>query len=241
MEARSSFLGRTTGGGLDRKLVMDTMRKQYGRLENLSGYDKIILWFDACLFDQAMLCHVLNCLNLVQAGGKTELICVDSFPGILPYNGLGQLSPEEAFSVYGTRQKVSAEEFSFASRVDRAFAIQDMEEFSRLARMEKAPIPWVPAAVRRWLEEQPDSSGLGKLQRLAIQAVKNGKKHPLDILKEVASKDTPPRYWGDTTLWSKINSLAEKTPPLVSIKGPADRLPQWTTSFSMDEFSIFPS
>jgi len=54
----------------------------------------VYLWFDACLFDQSMLCHLLAYMGLLGIEG-VDLICVDAFQGIEPYHGLGQLSPDQ--------------------------------------------------------------------------------------------------------------------------------------------------
>ena len=71
--------------------------------------------------------------------------------------------------------------------------------------------------MERWLEEQPDKNGFGKLERLTIEAVKSGCSKPEEIFKQVSAADNPPQYWGDTTLWVKINELAERTPPILKI------------------------
>ena len=236
--ARALFLERTTGGGLDRAYVLETLRNQYQKLINATDYERIVLWFDACLFDQSMLAHVLTCLHF-QRVPDVELLCVDKFPGIEPFHGLGQLKPEQLTSLYGNRRKVTKAQFRLAALVDKAFAAQDMELFTELSQMREASLPWIPAAVLRWIKEQPDpSTGLGKLERLALQAIRAGCTTPGQIFAAVAAADTPPQFWGDTTLWAKINSLAERVPPLLRIEGPADRLPQWESDLPLTDFRI---
>ena len=236
--ARALFLERTTGGGLDRAYVLETLRNQYQKLISATDYERIVLWFDACLFDQSMLVHVLTCLH-VQGVPDVELLCVDKFPGIEPFHGLGQLQPEQLASLYGNRRAVTNAQFRLAALVDKAFATQDMGLFTELSQMREAPLPWIPAAVLRWIKEQPDpSTGLGKLERLALQAIRAGCATPGQIFTAVAAADTPPQFWGDTTLWAKINSLAERVPPLLRIEGPADRLPQWESDLPLKDFRI---
>ncbi len=226
LEARARFLEEATGGGLDRRRVLETLGAQYALLE-ASAHERLVLWFDACLFDQSMLCHIMACLRIL-GRERAELLCVDAFPGIEPYNGLGQLSPEQLASVYDRRVPLTPEQFDLAERVDRAFALQDQAAFRELSGLADPPLPWISAAVRRWLEEKPDpDTGLGKLERLALEAVRSGRETPADIFAFVAAKDTPPLYWGDTTLWRHVNALADREPPLVRIAGPLARLPQW--------------
>lgn len=241
LQARAQFLEDSTGGGLNREYVLETLKNQYSKLKSMEQYKKIILWFDACLFDQSMLCHILMCFRL-QNIEAVELLCIDAFPGIDPFHGLGQLSPEEMSSVYDQRRPLTEEQFLFAEQVDRAFALQDRAIFKELVDYIEAPLPWVPAAVKRWLDEQPDSeSGLSYLERMALKAVQSGCESPMDVFAFVSEKETPPQFWGDTTLWSKINTLADRNPPLVTIEGPMARLPQWDGIADLKLFRIFPS
>lgn len=238
LEVRARFLENITGGGMTRDHILKELEDQYRRLEAAVGFKSIILWFDACLFDQSMLAHILICLNHLHIR-HVELICVDTFPGITPYNGIGQLSPAQLASVYDQRRPVTEEQFQFAEVVDKAFASQDQEMLGGLAIRNNAPIPWVPAAVARWLQEWPDpKTGLGRLEQLALEAVRSGCVTPREIFSAVAAADTPPQYWGDITLWAKINALADRRPPLVQIEGPEARLPQWKSSVKLEDFRI---
>ena len=123
--------------------------------------------------------------------------------------------------------------------MDRAFAVQDLVSLAELSLRTDAPLPWIPAAVKRWLQEQPDpQTGLGRLEWLALEAVRSGCETPAEIFSTVAAADTPPQYWGDITLWAKINALADREPPLVRIEGPEERLPQWEGTVDLKDFRI---
>jgi hypothetical protein len=236
--ARAWFLGQATRGGLDREHILRTLQNQYRKIASAGEYEQIVLWFDACLFDQSMLAHILTCM-LHQGIRQAELLCVDAFPGIVPFNGLGQLEPSQLASLYDRRQPVTDEQFQFAQLVDKAFATQDLQLFAELSRLTEAPLPWIPSAVSRWLKEQPDPvTGLGRLEALALQAIRGGCATPAEIFSAVAAADTPPQYWGDITLWAKINGLVDRNPPLVRIDGPTLRLPQWEGIGDLQRFRI---
>jgi hypothetical protein len=87
LKARAVFLEEATAGGLDRRHIIETLHNQYRKLAEAATDKHIVLWFDACLFDQAMLAHILTCL-LHQGVQEVELLCVDAFPGIVPFHGL---------------------------------------------------------------------------------------------------------------------------------------------------------
>ncbi|MCB2146321.1 MAG: hypothetical protein KQI81_07575 [Deltaproteobacteria bacterium] len=238
LDARARFLERTTAGGLDRKFVLSTLENQYRKLPAAADYARIVLWFDACLFDQSMLVHILGCLRC-KGIRKAELLCVDHFPEIVPFIGLGQLQPAQLASLYDRRRPVTDAQFNFADVADQAFAVQDLALLAKLSSMTDAPLPWIPAAVKRWLQEQPDpQTGLGRLEWLALEAVRSGCETPAEIFSTVAAADTPPQYWGDVTLWAKINALADREPPLVRIEGPGERLPQWESKVDLKDFRI---
>ena len=238
LNARAVFLEESTGGGLDRRKVAEVLRRQYRKLAASAPDRPIVLWFDACLFDQSMLAHVLACLRSRNAQ-KIELLCVDAFPGIEPYHGLGQLQPDQLASLFVRRRPVTDAQLDFAEQVDAAFAAQDFRALAGLSRLADAPLPWVPAAAARWLRERPDpDTGLGRLESLALEAIRSGCETPGKIFASVAAAETPPQFWGDTTLWARINKLAERKPPLVSISGPRDRLPQWESDLRLDDFKI---
>jgi hypothetical protein len=140
-----------------------------------------------------------------------DLLCIDAFPGIEPYHGLGQLSPDQLASMYDRRQPLTEDQFLFAERVDIAFALQDHVAFEELSGYTEAPLPWVPAAVTRWIEEQPDeNTGLGRLEKHALEGIRSGCETTTDIFSFVSARETPPQFWGDITLWEKINALANR-------------------------------
>jgi len=238
LNARSVFLEECTAGGLDRRGVLETLHNQYRKLTEAGADKHIVLWFDACLFDQSMLAHILTCLQHQGARG-VEILCIDAFPGIAPFHGLGQMRPDQLASRYGHRQPVTATQFRFAVQVDEAFATQEAGVLTELSQATNAPLPWIPAAVTRWLQERPNPvTGLGRLEELALRSIRAGCETPGTIFTSVAAADTPPQFWGDITLWAKINGLAAREPPLVRINGPADRLPQWESEVSLSDFTI---
>ena len=238
LQARAAFLEQSTGGGLDPAYILKTLQEQYRKLSKMPADTQIVLWFDACLFDQSMLCHILSCLQHLKRS-QVELICIDAHPRIERYNGLGQLQASELAASYPTRQPVSPEQFAFARTLDHAFAEQDLATFQTLATQSQAPIPWVSAAVTRWLEEHNYAdSEFGRLEYHILTALRAGHHSPAEIFTAVAQADTPPQYWGDSTLWSKINGLAERTPPLINIQGPSPRLPQWQSEHPLAQYRV---
>ncbi len=238
LQSRAQFLAQLTGGALVSEEIQKMLESHYRKLSKASEYNNIVLWFDACLCDQSMLAHTLVCLKHLGLN-QAELLCIDTFPGISPFNGLGQLQPSQLASLFNKRNKITSQQFEFAHIVEKALATQDLTLLRKLSLEINAPLPHVPAAVTRWLQEQPDAkTGLGRLEHLILKALREGYKTPGEILSNVTNAEESPQFWGDTILWQKINALAEKKPPLVHIVGPTEKLPQWTSPFDLNRFKI---
>ncbi|NLF87065.1 MAG: hypothetical protein GX571_13280 [Lentisphaerae bacterium] len=234
---RARMLEEHTGGGVSFQKALKTLRNQYADLRAAADRS-IVLWFDACLFDQTMLVHLLACLRDHPAGSVSQ-ICIDSAPGLTRYNGLGELPPSSFAAHYPLRVPVTPAMFSFATEADTAFGHHDGAALRRLANLSEAPLPHVPPAAARRLLEFPDpETGLGRLEQLVLQAIDQGVTKPTALFRAVADLDTPPQYWGDTTLWHIVNGLALRRPPLVHIGGPTPRLPQWPGQHDYDDYVI---
>jgi hypothetical protein len=140
-------------------------------------------------------------------------------------------------AVYPQRRPVTRAQLECAVVADRAFATQDKQSFVEIASKRTCALFWMVAAAKRWLEEQPDPvTGLGRLEQRALEAIRAGNSAPADIFKAVAACETHPQFWGDTTLWARINGLADRG--LVGIEGPAPRLPQWEGQGDLRKFRI---
>lgn len=207
------------------------LRAQYARLRRAAAEGTpLVLWFDACLFDQAMLAHVLACLSVWGMPPSVALICPDSFPGHPRFNGLGELTAAELASLWSAREPLTSAHVAYAVRADRAFALRDRALLEALAAESDAPLRFVPAAARRLLQEFPDPvTGVGRLEQLALQAVAAGAHTPPEIFRAAARLDSPPQYWGDSQLYRTLNRLAEQTPPRLVIDAPGGKIPAFAT------------
>jgi len=66
------------------------------RLERCTEYPETVLWFEADLFDQNILVHLLARLRRFADRTRISLICIGSFPGVRRFVGLGQLGLDRA-------------------------------------------------------------------------------------------------------------------------------------------------
>lgn len=75
-------------------------------LEKFQNHEEAVLWFDACLFDQAILIRQLDWFAHQDLGNtQLSLICIGDFPGFNRFRGLGELNPHnyQPSSIHGTK------------------------------------------------------------------------------------------------------------------------------------------
>lgn len=207
---------------------------------------EIVLWFEHDLFDQLLLIRTLDILASLASRTNVSLICIDRFPGIERFIGLGQLSADQLDTLYPTREAVTAEQFALASEAWRAFRSADPREllavwvrlkpdaanvasgsgrtpatpapgFSRTT----TPLPFLADAIQRLFEEYPSTAnGLSRSANAVLHAVESA---PLDgaALFDATQSLEPRPFIGDSSLFTVVHRLADARVPLVAIDPPS--------------------
>jgi hypothetical protein len=93
LNTRAAFISEAYGITL--KDARNRLEREYSQLYSSAQYERVVLWFEHDSYDQLVLAYVLHHFWTIQSFPKRlELICIDSFPGIERFVGLGQLSSE---------------------------------------------------------------------------------------------------------------------------------------------------
>jgi hypothetical protein len=174
LDLRAGFLGSpdvaaSAGSMLD-------MRRWRQVIDAHDDYDELVLWFEHDLFDQLALVQLLSWLKGRLPHTKTvSVICVGSFPGRPRFMGLGELRPEELASLLDTRQRVTAAQYALAADAWTAFRSATPEALDRLHRQDTAALPFLAAAVERFLQEYPwTTDGLSRSERRLLRLAESG-------------------------------------------------------------------
>ena len=189
-------------------------------LEAHADYDEVVLWFEHDLFDQLLLIrHLAWYASRALGDTSLSLICIGSFPGIEDFRGLGQLNEDEMASLFETRGNVSEEQHLLAQRAWTAFCSGDPFEIERTIQGNTSALPFLAAALRRFLEDLPDSSnGLTKSQRLVLESVGTATRTGRDLFSEHYERDQNP-YLSSTQFFAMLRELESATTPLVEREG----------------------
>jgi hypothetical protein len=225
------------GGGTDtvEGLRADLARSDHAIRHAAARGDDVVLWFEHDLFDQLLLIRTLDLMAREPGAGSADtprpisLICIDRFPGVERFIGLGQLAAAQLASLYPARTPVTREQFALASSAWERFRASDpralVDLVARLKTDEEAngALPFLADAMSRFLAEFPSvESGLTRSETLALTVLSDG---PMNggALFFRTQKHEPRPFMGDSTFFSIVTALADARVPLLAISGPPDR------------------
>ena len=89
-DERARFLADPLFGGYQR--VRADFAERDELLNRAGEFDEVVLWFEHDLYDQLQILQILDWLADLDLGStRLSMICIDAFPGIEPFYGIGQL------------------------------------------------------------------------------------------------------------------------------------------------------
>jgi hypothetical protein len=196
-----------------------------------SQYDDVVFWFEHDLFDQLLLIRALDLVGGSTAPGlpsNVSLICVDRFPGVDPFYGLGQLDAGQLATLTDTRAPVTPDQYALASHAWAVFRAADPRELVQVAHLtaspERAPavLPFLGEALTRFLAEYPSvAHGLSRTEERTLSALREGPSTAGKLFRTVQTSETSP-FMGDWGFYSILRRLASARTPLLSIDALTD-------------------
>ena len=214
------------------------IRQQFSKRDRtLAGFrehDETVLWFEHDLYDQLQLIQLLDWfsgqdlgstrLSLVQVGEYPETT-VRPRPDPTPtFNGLGELTGEQLARLLPARVPITARHFELGRAAWRAVRATDPGSLLEIARGVDAALPFLGAALHRFLEEYPSPrNGLSRTEQQLLVAAALGARQRQALYLQTQSFESCP--WGDASVFLRLKGLAA---------GPNPAL----TPVSADEFAL---
>jgi len=185
------------------------------RVDQCVRYDETVLWFEADLFDQAILVYLLARLAPLARETRISLVCIGEFPGVGRFIGLGQLSPAQLATLLPRRRRVTRGQFALAALAWDALNARDPRALSRIGRMRSRAFPFLPAAIHRYLAEYPSTeNGLSQTAQYALEALAAGAGTPGEAFVRVQLRERRP-FMGDSMFYAVLRDLASGDAPAV--------------------------
>jgi hypothetical protein len=237
LDAVSDVRARYLAGDHNDGAVQRNFRERNEALRAAGRYDEVILWFEHDLLDQLQLLQLLDWFAGADLGStRLTMICIDRFPDIVPFRGLGQLTAAQIASLLPSRVPVTPMQLAQGRDGWAAFRSTDPTTLLQFLHGELTSLPFLRAALERHFEEYPWSrDGLTKTERQIISVVSAGISAPGRIFVANMQQETV-LFEGDLTTFQHIAELSRGSRPLLrSAPHGSFRLPAEGT-MSRDEF-----
>ena len=211
--------------------VLEQFEKRDAALRRAREHDEIVLWFEHDLYDQLQLVQVLDALG-DRPGPPVSLVCEPEY--------LGTMAPQRATELFALRNPVTRRHVAEATAAWAAFTSDNPRNLERLNII---ALPFLPAALRRHLQEFPwTTDGLSLLERRILRALEAG---PLTFPQLFRAVEEDPAFLGDAVLaWHlermEKERLLEKIQPgwRLSGKSRSRRVPRWLGGYLVKDASL---
>jgi hypothetical protein len=214
---RARYLAESGYDDYDRCLTQLT---EWDRMiESAEEYDEVVLWFEHDLFDQLLMIRTLDWYAGRNLGRTAlSLICIGEFPGVVPFHGLGDLSPGQMAALIPKRRRVNEGQKLLARDAWRAFCAPDPRGIEDLLRRDTSPLPFLAGALRRHLEEFPAvRNGLSRTEQQALLGVAAGH-GTFEKLFRATQRMEERVFMGDASFLRNLRVLAAGSRPLLRLE-----------------------
>jgi hypothetical protein len=179
-------------------------------LASYPQYDETIIWCEHDLYDQMLLINLLDWFTRQSLRPRRlSLICIGEFPAVVPFHGLGQLDPDQLASLLDTRQRVSERQLALGQSAWRAFTGDDPTAIARILARDTSSLPFLDGALRRVLEDFPDSrTGLPRTERALLELLVQHGALTFGTLFPLYQQTEERPFAGDTTILGRLGDLA---------------------------------
>ncbi len=194
------------------------LREQERKLATFAEHDEAVLWFEHDLFCQINLLYLLDWFSQQEHGQtKLSLVCIDQFPGVADFRGLGQLNREQLASLFPGRKEVTPAEMNLASSAWQAYCSPNPTAIADFIETDTAPLPFLRAALFAHLQRFPSiKNGLGAIENTALELIQNGAKGFPDLFSRFGAA-LPIYGLGDAQFWLALRRMTLAKQPLVTM------------------------
>ncbi len=216
------------------------LRQQRTALENFADHEDVVLWFEHDLFCQVHLVYLLNWFAHHDLGRTTlSLICIDQFPGVNDFRGLGQLNESQLKSLFPQRRAVTAAQLQLGQKAWVAYSSSTPALLQDLISAKTDALRFLKPAFTKHLERFPSvRNGLGRIENVLLELIAEGDKDFKSLFASFQRRE--PLYgFGDAQIFHHLQRLASATHPLLTMNNPQVRLADSSriaeTSFEITE------
>ena len=195
----------------------DAVRREFAERDSMldrhAEFTATVLWYEHDLLDQLQILQILSHLTTTRA---VYLICIDHFPGIEEFRGLGQLTPSQLLTLFDSRSPVTTTQLTLAHTLWQQFCADDPEPLLIYAKESDTHFPFLGRALIRHFQEFPwTTDGLTRTERQILTLIDQGSSRPRRLFVDNMAFENA-LYIGDWHTYQIIDRLACSVEPLIT-------------------------
>lgn len=149
------------------------LRKELSKLDDVSQYSEINLWFDYDLYCHINLLGVINLIHQKEIDKPLYLICSGRVKGEKSLKGLTELSPEQLKTHYKNKVRLTQKDIDMAIALWRTYCGKDHNIFKPYI-VEESNFKYMSNCLKAHLERFPhQKSGLGNIEYNILNLIKD--------------------------------------------------------------------
>lgn len=188
----------------------DKTIKEIQKLEDVSGYSEVVLWFEFDLFCQVNLMAL--CTYLLKSFRKNttyNLVCTGRIKGEEKLKSLADFSVDEFANLYDNKTSLSKTNLEFAQNCWNVYVNDDIEEVKSFNFNKQSKFRYLQKAINQHLLRYPNESGLNQIQYKVLEIINSKpltEREIIPILLIWQSQETVYGF-GDLQYFQYLNKL----------------------------------
>lgn len=204
---RSRFIAGTFGQQADQ--YEDIFLAEFMKLAQVANYEEVVLWFEFDLFCQANYLFLLNWFSRHAPQASLSIVSPGSHPEVIPFQGMGQLSPTQLAELYPDRVALDADAMWFGSDVWDAYARSNRPSVEFIATLKKPEkgFDHLEKALSAHFRRFPGvGDGLNAIERNIIATLDEAPTSPKDLFRRFCL-ELPEYGLGDLQFLAELKGL----------------------------------
>ena len=188
----------------------DKTIKEILKLEDVSGYSEVVLWFEFDLFCQVNLMAL--CTYLLQSYRKNtiyNLVCTGWVKGEEQLKSLADFSEDEFVHLYENKIALSKSNLEFAQNCWNVYVNNDIEELKLFNFNKQSKFQYFQKAIDQHVLRFPDEFGLNQIQYKILEIIKSKPLTGREIVRKLLIWQTQETVYGfgDLQYFQYLNKL----------------------------------
>ncbi|TKC12436.1 DUF1835 domain-containing protein [Pedobacter polaris] len=206
-QLRSKWIYETFGENYDS--YKEKVINEVNKLNSLTEYDQIILWFEYDLVCQINLIFVLATLKNINYEIPIYLICPDKFDGLPNFRGLGELSPTQLKKLLPTKIKLSLVDLDLAAKAWDLYIENDSTRITTFLKGDFGKLALLKKALAAHLMRSEKSNGLNHIHEVLLGFINAGMTNKSEIYEKFWAQESIFGL-GDLQLDLALNEIQKK-------------------------------